>query len=276
MLRRLLVFLLATGTLFGGSSSYVRFVENAQGAQLVTSVLSFENEDGVKVDLVSAVHIADRSYYVKQNQLFTSYDALLFELIGDVRHLSQARRTPSNLGRFQRFLKDFLELDFQLDVINYQRANFVHADMNYQTYIRMTRARGENFLTLMLNSMRYQMMNGSQGQVTFFDLLNIMTSDDQAREWKIILARQMSNIDSMAKSLEGPGGTSVIISERNKVAIKVLKKQIAQGVTRLGIYYGAAHMPDLEQRLKKMKFKRTGIKWLIAWNMPAVVNKVED
>jgi hypothetical protein len=61
---------------------------------------------------------------------------------------------------------------------------------------------------------------------------------------------------------------SVIVVERNKVALDVLKKEIARGRKHLGIFYGAAHLTDMEQRLLEMGFKREKEEWLTAWDLP--------
>jgi len=65
---------------------------------------------------------------------------------------------------------------------------------------------------------------------------------------KRVLAGQFEHMDSMMEALEGPDG-STIIAERNKVALETLKEQIAAGKLKIGIFYGAGHMPDMERRL---------------------------
>ncbi len=36
---------------------------------------------------------------------------------------------------------------------------------------------------------------------------------------------------------------------------------------RIAIFYGAAHMPDMEERLLAMGFTKTGERWLRAWDL---------
>ena len=50
--------------------------------------------------------------------------------------------------------------------------------------------------------------------------------------------------------------------------MRVFQKQLAGGKKRIAIFYGAAHMPDFEQRLTKdfgLKRKSTG--WHTAWDL---------
>ena len=55
--------------------------ETEDATLLQTAVTRYE-KDGVTVDLIGAIHIADKAYYDKLNKLFTSYDSLLFEMVG--------------------------------------------------------------------------------------------------------------------------------------------------------------------------------------------------
>jgi hypothetical protein len=50
--------------------------------------------------------------------------------------------------------------------------------------------------------------------------------------------------------------------------IEVLEQRLKAGDRKLGIFYGGAHMPDLEKRLlTQLGFKRLGHRWLTAWNI---------
>ena len=59
-----------------------------------------------------------------------------------------------------------------------------------------------------------------------------------------------------------------VITECNKVALKVLDEQIAAGKKRIGIFYGRGHMPDMERRLiADVGVHRDNERWLVAWNL---------
>jgi hypothetical protein len=61
---------------------------------------------------------------------------------------------------------------------------------------------------------------------------------------------------------------SAIISERNKKALAVLKKQLAGGKTNIGVFYGAGHLNDMDKRLRAdFDFKPVSITWLNAWDL---------
>jgi hypothetical protein len=102
---------------------------------------------------------------------------------------------------------------------------------------------------------------------------------DAERQMKLIIARQLGDIEAYASGLEGPRG-SVILTERNKAAMAALKKSIAAGHKDLILFYGAAHMPDMSDRLEEMGFKPVGTKWRLAWdlairaNQPSAIEKL--
>ena len=68
-------------------------------------------------------------------------------------------------------------------------------------------------------------------------------------------------------AIEGPDG-STLISERNKVALKVFRKQLAAGKRKIAIFYGAGHMSDFQRRLRQQfGLAPVSTRWLVAWNM---------
>jgi len=69
-------------------------------------------------------------------------------------------------------------------------------------------------------------------------------------------------------AMEGPNG-SVIVGERNKVALRVMNGQIAQGKKYIGIFYGAGHLRLMEKSLEEQGFKKVGETWRTAWEIAA-------
>jgi hypothetical protein len=102
---------------------------------------------------------------------------------------------------------------------------------------------------------------------TLSDLIRIFTDPDGARQAKIILARQFSDIDTVVSGLNG----TVLLTERNKAAVAALKRSMAAGKKNIAIFFGAAHMPGIEERLQDMGFKPVGVEWHTAWNLTAPV-----
>lgn len=255
-----------------GKTEFLRYVDEAKSPRLESAIATYRNADGVEVHLVAAVHVGEKSYYDGLSKTFNDYDALLYEMVKakDAPAPERGQQSGGMVSGFQRFLKDVLKLQFQLDAIDYGAPNFVHADLDVETFYRLQEERGESLFTLMLRSMMTQMSRaaapGAPPPITIFDLLTAMNSPDSARQYKLLLARQFQDIDAQIASMEGPDG-SVLLTERNRAALRVLEETIEAGKKNIGVFYGAGHMRGLEDALIEMGFERVKVEWRVAWDM---------
>ncbi|HEV8604267.1 MAG TPA: hypothetical protein VGQ99_02800 [Tepidisphaeraceae bacterium] len=250
-------------------SKFLRFVDDGDGGGRLEAAIATYEKDGVKVHLVSAVHVGEKKYYDDLSKTFQGYDSLLYEMVKpkDAPVPGAGARSESMVSAFQRMLKEFLELDFQLDAIDYTAKNFVHADLDAETFERMQAERGESIFTLMLRQILDEMSKPQQApEVALPELVMAFLSPDSARHFKLMLAKQFQDIDSKVSGLEGPGG-SVLVTERNNAALKVMKDSIAKGQKNIGIFYGAAHMSGISKKLEEMGFKHVKTEWRVAWDM---------
>ena len=269
--------------------SFIRFVEDGRGGgSLQTADVAFHNRAGATVHLIAAVHIGEKSYYDALNRQFAGFDAVLFEMVKPRGAAppapGQAEQSNSDIATFQRFLKDVLNLDFQLDDVDYSAPNFVHADLDEETFEKLQEQRGESFESLMLQQMLNAMNQSTTRQSdeqSLQDLINILTRPDMERQIKVVIARQLGDMDAAAMGLEGPGST-VILSERNNAAMQTLSRTLAAGKKNVAIFYGVAHMPDLAKRLQTAGFEPLSTQWNIAWDLtirpdqPSAVQKLFD
>ncbi|WP_395734438.1 hypothetical protein [Prosthecobacter sp.] len=97
--------------------------------------------------------------------------------------------------------------------------------------------------------------------------MKILTMKDSSTELKRMIAQEFDSVEDIMAGMETGDGT-VLVGERNKVALGVMDKEIAAGKKRIAIFYGAAHLGDMEERLLKKGFKRTKVEWLKAWDLP--------
>jgi len=80
-------------------------------------------------------------------------------------------------------------------------------------------------------------------------------------------AKQMGAMEGQMEAINGEDG-STIITERNKKAFAVLDRELKAGKKKIAVFYGAGHLPDMEERLlKDFQLKRNGQKWLTAWSL---------
>jgi hypothetical protein len=253
------------------ATEFIRFVEERSGdARLESADATYKNRNNVVVHLIAAVHIADPEYFRGLDESFNHYDALLYEMVKPKEMDAPERGAPARgmVGMFQRFLTNTLKLQFQLDAINYKRPNFVHADLDYETFEQLQSERGESMMSLMMNSALYSMGKGDAQQIGLPDLLGALGSPNRDRQLRLLLARQFKDIDDQIAAMQGKDGT-VLLTERNKAAMKALNQTMMKGKKTIGIFYGGAHLRDMEQRLYKIGFTKIGVTYRTAWNMPA-------
>ncbi|MFK8010919.1 MAG: hypothetical protein AB8B80_02695 [Marinicellaceae bacterium] len=224
------------------------------------------------VDLISAVHIADKSYYQELNKLFKNYDVVLYELVAEEGAKvgdKSAGEGKGLLTAVQTGMKDILGLSFQLDEVDYSPDNFVHADISPDDFKKSMDDKGESFFSMFLR----MWLTGIQQQATNpnavsdIELIMAMFSENRERDLKIIAAQQFLSMDPMMKALEGENG-STILAARNLKALKVLRQEIEKGNKTFAIFYGAAHMPDMaEVMMKEFKLKPDQVNWIDAWDL---------
>ncbi|MEM9080560.1 MAG: hypothetical protein AAGC74_07720 [Verrucomicrobiota bacterium] len=258
------------------TTDFIRVDQDDSAARLQTSITTY-TKDQINVTLLGAVHIGDLAYYQTLNEEFTKHDVLLFELIGGedaAKHLNgQPRPANEKDGRPAENLRDFygafaraMKLSQQIDYIDYTPENFVHADLTQNEYDKITAEKGDDILAFALET---SMKNSEITQQPFGGLdvglvMRAMLSGDGS----ILKLELMKNMETGDEATAAITGENVVIDVRNEKCLKVMDEQIKLGKTNLGIFYGAAHFPDMEERLLKRGFKRTSHRWLTAWNVP--------
>ena len=126
-------------------------------------------------------------------------------------------------------MKTMLELDHQLEKVDYTQPNFVHADMSPDEFAKAMKDRNESFLQMyfrLLGTAMAQQSEMAASGPSDFDLFTALFANDRPRRLKILLAKQLSEMESLMVSFGGEEG-SAIITERNKKALAVLKEQLA-------------------------------------------------
>ncbi|MCF6226910.1 MAG: hypothetical protein L3J22_11510 [Xanthomonadales bacterium] len=236
----------------------------------------------VSVDLISAVHIADKSYYQNLNELFKTYDVVLYELVapegtrvgenvGDesVDGKNAGGKNISLITSLQKGMQNVLGLTFQLDEVDYSASNFVHADISPTDFKRSMAEKGESFLSMFVKVWRVgmQQQTANKNAATDVQLLLALFSPTRERDLKVLAAQQFSQMRPTLDALEGENG-STIITTRNLKALQILRQEIEKGHKKLAIFYGAAHMPGIEEGLiEEFGMKLDQINWVDGWDL---------
>jgi hypothetical protein len=269
---------------------FLRIKRDAKGnpVALETATVRYvpsEGDSGAVVDLIGVVHIGEQGYYEALNKQFEQYDALLYELVAPegTRVPKGSKREKSNpVALLQDLMKTVLDLESQMEHIDYTRKNFVHADLSPEKMAEAIRERGDDAFTLtfsiVADLMRQQNLAEMKRQKgpadrkegkkieDELDLLTLLLDPNAPVKLKRLLAEQFE----VAGGDPGLGPTlnTILVADRNKAAMQVFQKELARGKKKIGIFYGAAHMPDFEKRLREeFGLKKESEAWLTAWDL---------
>jgi hypothetical protein len=253
---------------------YIRYTP--QPGQLDTSIVRWQNPRGQTLDLISAVHVGSGTYYADLNKKFRNYDAVLYELILPDEMVGQRlpaqMQSGSGVSGMQQMLARSLGLATQIEEIDYSAPNFVHADLTTNGLAQKMAERQENMMAYLMKAVSSSgtidekslgISEQELAQIDFMAVLNGQTSPKDRKTLRKLFASALSSSGGVLASF----GDSALVSERNKAALEVLSREQNSGKRRMALFYGAAHMPDLESRLLKQGWKKTGTEWVKAWSI---------
>lgn len=239
---------------------------------LQTATTRYSKND-IHVDLIGAVHIADEAYYKKLNDSFKAYPVLLFEMVGG-EQLGQGRPLPvkkegaegassslSFLNTVFDTMQKVLDLSGQKDHIDYTAKNFLHADLTLKEFQTLQESRKESLLSF---AIKQSLKEDPGSQPSSIGLLVALITRNPDK-LKLQLIDTLGEGDNQMAAMTGE---NVIINDRNIKCLEVMQQQVDAGVKNIGIFYGAAHFPDMEARLQKLGFKQTQQTWIDAWVIP--------
>ena len=254
----------------------VRKGSNRKPNAFETSVTRYITKDDegntVYVDLIGVVHIGEKAYYEQLNEIFEGYESVLYELVapeGTVIPKGGGNREAgmNPIAALQVGMQTVLGLEFQLEHIDYEKKNFVHADMSPEEFMESMKNNDESFTKMAFKAIGQSMAQSGSSQMSNFDLLRVAFAKDKEIKMRQLFASQMIDMEGGMAMFEGRDG-STIINHRNGKAMQVLEAELADGKKRIAVFYGAGHLPDMERRLTSdFKMKRAGQRWLKAWKL---------
>jgi hypothetical protein len=273
------------------ASKFLRISKDAKGQPLAleTATVRYRPAKGdLIVDLVSVVHLGERGYYRKLNEQFEQYDVVLYELVAPkgTRIPKGGRSATDNpLAMIQKIATLVLNLEMQTDRIDYTRDNFLHADLSPAEMAQEIRKRGDDGITLFLSIaadlLRQQNLlamkqKESPDKEEPFDFFAMLTDRTAPSKLKRMMAEQLADLESPDGAL-GKTISTILISDRNKAALRVFQKELAKGKKKIAIFYGAGHMPDFEKRLRSdFGLEPVSTQWSPAWDLRLREIGIED
>ncbi len=256
---------------------------------------------GPAVWLAGVMHIGEPEYYHSLQTFLDGQTVVLFEGINassHPRHVgdSPAAATPPKKDpaktegakagySMQSSLAQSLGLVFQLEAIDYDRANFLNSDLSV-AQIQKIMSGGEpleapgggkggsgnsSFDSLL------QIMDGSSFLGSLFKLgMQLMASSPQLQAVaKLTLIEAIGRLKGDLSDVQGlpPDWKKliqVLIRARNENLISDLKveRQKVPRSASIAVFYGAGHMDDLEKRLTgELQYRPAGEMWLPAFSV---------
>jgi hypothetical protein len=239
------------------------------GGKAQAAVASYRNDDGVQVDLLSTMHIGETSFFQDLARRFPKYDAVLYELVA--HHGEPA--TEEGVNPQQQQIADDMHLQNQGPHMNYERKNFVHADLDYEVIEKLETAEHGTFKGALgegpgLTAAKSDRDTAGDKGV-FADLVAAKSAApvEKIRLTRRAYARILADTAQPVPGSTYPQGMEVLAGARNDRVMETLDQQLAGGRRKIAVLYGAAHMVDLEHRLFARGFRRTSVTWVTAWNV---------
>ncbi len=258
----------------------------------------------VSVDLVGAIHFAEQGYYEALNKEFENYETVVFELVtargADVKQLFEEEQTSVDtitspldfITLTQNVMGNSLGLARQVDNIDYTVDNFVRGDMDSEDFVALLFTNGDvnNFFA---DSFFAGFVNETLGRFEGWGIALFSANDRRLALRRLFavelyksmvaeIAKETQKLESGSKDVDVDDSDAVqkiaiedrenvIIHLRNKKALEAVKKELDAGRTNVAIFYGVAHLPDLERLLQKeLGLSQSGeARWFTAWEMSA-------
>lgn len=242
---------------------------------LQTAIVRYHGDQGTPfegrvVDLVGVVHIGESEYYSDLNQRLARYDAVLYELVapdGTRIRPEDLEKRRSILASMQTGMKDMLNLQYQLEKIDYLADNFRHADMSPEEFMNDLERRGDSLFKMFARMMGAGLASSAATGGDAGVLLALF-SNDRSMMLKQTMARQLVDIESVTAGIDDANGENTLIKGRNAKAFSVLREELDGGKKKIAIFYGAGHLPDMAQRLEdEFQMSAAETTWLDAWDL---------
>ena len=296
----------ATNAAAGEAPQFIRVEEKEAATELQTAVVKF-TKGGASVELVGAIHIADRQYYEALNKRFEGYEAVLYEGIGGGRPaavIDGAAAAPDaeepevpgkTIEERVADLEEYLE-DAQAEAAS-KKAEKPKANLDglHGAYLSGAKWLGLSYQMLEINYLKDNFVHADvtleefaalqakrkENIVSFMLKTSIQAAKKPVKEpnsFRLLSSILKGNKNGLKRELvhtlgagddqvSGLAGENVIIGDRNAKCLEVLDREVAAGKKTLCVFYGAAHFPDMEKRLLEGGWTKGGTEWMTAWEI---------
>lgn len=271
----LIALFLLSGCFESEHDPYVRI----HSGNLEVASKSFLPKDGngPKVTLLGAVHIGEQDYYKAIQKRLDAADRVLFERVGSKEEAEQMKaevsaNCPENLEwMFPPIDHDatarVLGLTQQMGELDYNRAHFVHADMSMREFV-MSSATPGSTLCEVITANKANMETATKAMKAGQETFARFGSNTSRNVLGLTLSKAIGATRENADN-KGTMNSKLVLFDRNDVAMAALRPQLSQlsSGAEVVVFYGAAHMKDLEKTLNDLGYQLHSTDWLKAFSL---------
>jgi len=220
------------------------------------------NGHGPTITLLGAIHVGEKDYYRQIQERLDKASVVLYEAIGSRAEAEEIRRhCPESADKSggHSLGSALLGLVNQTEHIDYSRPHFVRADMSMTEFLdRIGQAPGRKLCERIKKSESIDIKDKLPKD---FDQISYEAKRSAVA---LLLAKDISHQDTNPDR-----ETQVVIYERNAVAMKVLQAVLPKygAGDEIVIFYGAGHMPDLEEQITALGYQAESEEWLKAFGL---------
>ena len=268
-------------------SKEIQFLRTTDTA-LQTSVYTLISKDtNVRLKIIGVLHIADLEYYQNIQKIINDLDYLFYEgiqinadkTISRYNHslpsiaseidANQTKKSIRKNSEFKNEIARFLNFADQLEHLK-PKQNWINADMNFSQFMNVLSSNQVGFDSIAnnLSAENRSIVND------YLELKQLEPTTPDYNEKVLNFKKKMSqNLVKSCQDLcfleETKLQRTAIITERNKVAISIVKPKFTSQVPlELGLLYGAAHTPNFVEILThEYNFEIESYEWLDAWSL---------
>lgn len=293
-------FLACIGLASGEPAPYLRAMDDKEGGrilQVAARTLVSPEKDGRKVTLLGVSHLGDAAYYEKIQQKLDAADLVLFEGVGfDKKTQNKKEVEPSAVSELQISLARSMGLVFQMEAIRYDRPHFRNSDISPEALITRlqggplkapgkggpaTKEEGATSEAEKGNLQSKEFIKALSGNSFVFNFLGKTLSffgkNPQFRGMmKLAMVETLGSVGGDVSRLAKASGPDmekfmkVLLEDRNSIVFRDLRRVLKRknAPKSIVVFYGAAHMPDLENQLvSKLGFQTAGDEWFSAFGV---------
>ncbi len=247
-----------------GALSFIRATETEDkktAAQTLCAEFRPADGQGPSVWLIGVAHLGTAEYYQAIQQRLDKQSVVLYEGIG-LENLKAGPGQATHEAGIQAGLAKALGLVFQLDAIDYRRAQFINSDIKADAIAGQIKeksaatgdGKSDPTFDMLMSALRG---TGESGAMLNSIVSALGRSPEMQETTKALLVEVLGRSDELMGLAQSASPAmrdllAVLLTERNAVVLGDLRKQLAQRKAgeSVAIFYGAAHMTELAQRLR--------------------------